>query len=79
MSTVIEFTTNVELTHQCFARDCPFCKSSNVTQQYLGGDFLILCRRCVAKGPKAKTIAQAVDKWNGNFPPAPKPAEKPQA
>lgn len=54
-------------------KDCPFCKKHTVTSFDTGsapdapyGEYLwyVVCHVCSMRGPMAKTIEEATDKWN---------------
>lgn len=53
---------NIEL------RDCPFCGSFDVIEQYLKYAVAVKCLSCKTFGPHEKSLEEAIAKWNTRAP-----------
>ena len=50
-------------------RPCPFCGGSEV---WINSDIdpkFVVCKKCLAYGPNAPTVKQAVERWNNRIEP----------
>lgn len=50
-----------------WSHPCPFCGGDQTTTWHIGhliNPWVVECWDCGARGPRAETEAEAVDKWN---------------
>lgn len=43
---------------------CPFCKAAQACLRLSRNPWQVRCVRCGAEGPEAKSVDEAIDKWN---------------